>query len=230
TRVTVHVTEGGGSFGRRLFSDVAVEAAEISKKIGKPVKLSWSRTDAFRQGRTHPMSVSRIRACHRGGDVVKYEQRHVSSETDFGHGIGDIITSTAASLPVAGNQAFSQVFFLLSQSTPYHFGPTTQTLKEVPLKFKTASMRNVYSPNIVCARELVVDKLAAGMGKDPVEFRREFIKHERLRAVLNKAAEEGQWGRSLPEGVAQGIAVHAEYRANVAMLVEIDCRPGTVDR
>ncbi|OAH14512.1 isoquinoline 1-oxidoreductase subunit beta [Streptomyces jeddahensis] len=46
--LTVHVVPGGGSFGRHLFHDVAAEAAEISQKIGKPVKLSWSRTDSFR--------------------------------------------------------------------------------------------------------------------------------------------------------------------------------------
>jgi isoquinoline 1-oxidoreductase beta subunit len=68
------------------------------------------------------------------------------------------------------------------------------------------------------------------MGKDPVEFRREFLKNEHLRTVLDKAAEEGGRGRPLPKGVAQGIAVHAEYRSAVAMLVEIDCRPETVNR
>jgi isoquinoline 1-oxidoreductase beta subunit len=42
--VTVHVTQGGGSFGRHLFHDAALEAALASKAMGKPVKLSWSRT------------------------------------------------------------------------------------------------------------------------------------------------------------------------------------------
>jgi isoquinoline 1-oxidoreductase beta subunit len=103
-------------------------------------------------------------------------------------------------------------------------------LNEIPLKFNTGSMRNIYSPNVVCAQELVVDRLAAEMGKDPVAFRREFLKDKRLRAVLDKAAEAGRWGRSLPKGVAQGIGLHAEYRGAVAALVEIDCRPETVNR
>lgn len=80
--VTVHVVEGGGSFGRHLFHDVAAEAAEISQKMGKPVKLSWSRTDNFRQGRTHPMCISRVRATYALGEVLSYEQRHTSSQTD----------------------------------------------------------------------------------------------------------------------------------------------------
>ncbi|MEU6660069.1 molybdopterin cofactor-binding domain-containing protein [Streptomyces sp. NPDC046821] len=230
TAVKVHVVEGGGSFGRHLFHDVAAEAAEISQKMGKPVKLSWSRTDNFRQGRTHPMCVSRVRATYALGNVLSYEHRHTSSETDFGHGLGEMITSTAAKLPVAGNLTFAETIFQLTQSTPYNFGAVTQLLNEVPLKFNTGSMRNIYSPNVACARELIVDQLADKMGKDPVAFRREFVKEERLRAVLDKAAEAGEWGRKLPAGVAQGIALHTEYRGAVATLVEIDCRPETVNR
>ena len=54
--VTVHVTQGGGSFGRHLFADAAFEAAATSKALGKPVKLIWRRTDNFRQGRVHPIA------------------------------------------------------------------------------------------------------------------------------------------------------------------------------
>jgi isoquinoline 1-oxidoreductase subunit beta len=50
-------------------------------------------------------------------------------------------------------------------------------------------MRNIYSPNVVCAQELIVDQLAKKTGQDPVRFRRTFLKDPRLLAVLNKAAE-----------------------------------------
>jgi isoquinoline 1-oxidoreductase beta subunit len=229
-KVTVHVVPGGGSFGRHLFADVAIEAAEISQKMGKPVKLSWTRTDDFRQGRTHPMSVSRVRATHLLGNVLTYEQRHTSSETDFGHGLGEMLTNFAAELPIAGNLTFAESIFLLSQSVPYNFGVVTQLLNEIPLKFNTGSMRNIYSPNVVTAQELVVDQLAAKLRKDPLAFRREFMKDDRLEAVMNKAAEVGEWGKAMPKGTAQGMGVHAEYRGAVAMLVEIDCRPETVNR
>ncbi|GDY31542.1 isoquinoline 1-oxidoreductase subunit beta [Gandjariella thermophila] len=227
--VTVHVTQGGGSFGRKLFGDAALEAAEISHKIGKPVKLMWHRTDDFRHGRAHPMSYSRIRVNYSGANVVSYEQRHASSATDFSHGLGEILTATSAKLPV-GELGFSETVFTLSQSVPYNFGATTQTLTEVPLKFHTGSMRNVYSPNVVCARELVVDQLAAKMSQDPVAFRRSFFKDDRFRAVLDKLAQVGQWGRSMPKGTAQGVGFHHEYKSCSAVLVEIDCRPETVNR
>ncbi|WP_442818034.1 hypothetical protein [Streptomyces sp. NBC_01224] len=159
------------------------------------------------------MCVSRVRATYALGNVLSYEQRHTSSQTDFGHGLGETITSTAAKLPVAGNLTFAETIFGLTQSSPYNFGVTTQLLNEVPLKLNTGSMRNIYSPNVACARELVVDQLAARMGKDPVGFRREFLKDEQLRAVLDKAVDEDDWGRSLPPGVAQGIGPHSGYRA-----------------
>jgi isoquinoline 1-oxidoreductase beta subunit len=228
--VTVHVTEGGGSFGRHLFHDAALEAAEASQKMGKPVKLSWSRTDNFRQGRTHPMCVSRVRASYALGNVLTYEQRHTSVQTDFGHGLGDMVTATASKLPVAGGLTLSQTIFELTQSSPYNFGVTIQALNEIPLQFNTGSMRNIYSPNVVCAQELAVDQLASKMGQDPVRFRRNFLKDERLLAVLDKAAEAGDWGRAMPPRTAQGIAVHSEYQGAIAVLVEIDCTPATVSR
>jgi len=228
--VKVHVVQGGGSFGRHLFHDVAVEGAEASKKMGKPVKLSWSRTDDFRQGRTHPMCTSRVRANILLGNVVTYEQRHTSVQTDFSHGLGEMITATAASLPIAGNLTFAESIFELSQSSPYNFGVTTQLLNEVPLQFNTGSMRNIYSPNVVCAQELVVDQIANRMHLDPVVFRRQYLKNSRLLAVLNKAAQVGNWGAALPAGIAQGVGVHAEYQAAIACLVEIDCTPATVNR
>jgi isoquinoline 1-oxidoreductase beta subunit len=80
------------------------------------------------------------------------------------------------------------------------------------------------------ANELVVDQLARAMGKDPLKFRLEFIKDERVKAVLEKAAEVGNWGRKMPAGMAQGIAIHKEYKGATACLVEIDCRPATVNR
>ncbi|MHA4820479.1 molybdopterin cofactor-binding domain-containing protein, partial [Streptomyces aculeolatus] len=106
----------------------------------------------------------------------------------------------------------------------------SRLLNETDKGFNTGSMRNVYSPDVVCARELVVDRLAAKMGKDPYGFRREFLRDERARAALERVAEAGDWGRQMPDGTAQGIALHTEYHAVNAVLVEIDCRPETVGR
>ncbi|WP_042416686.1 molybdopterin cofactor-binding domain-containing protein [Streptacidiphilus anmyonensis] len=227
--VTVHVTQGGGSFGRKLFHDAALEAAEVSKAMGKPVRLMWHRTDDFRHGRTHPMSISRVRATYSLGQVLTLDQRHTSVATEFGHGLGEIITSSVAKLPVGG-LTFSETIFSLTQQTPYNFGVTTQLLTEVDNGFHTGSMRNIYSPNVRCAQELIVDRLAAAMGQDPYHFRRNFLKDPRAVAVLDKVAQVGNWGRTMAPGTAQGIAIHPEYHGFVAVLVEIDCTPATVNR
>jgi isoquinoline 1-oxidoreductase beta subunit len=220
--VTVHVTQGGGSFGRRLFFDAALEAARISKAAGRPVKLLWSRIDDTRHGRARAASHHRIRATYAAGQVLTFEHRVASVETDTRHGLGEILTSQAASLPVGGNLSFAQTIFLTTISSPYDFGVTTQALNEVPLQMHTGSWRSVYSANTRGAEEIVVDELAKALGKDPVAFRREFLKEDRFRAVLDKVATEGKWGRAMPAGHAQGIAFHAEYRSCTACLVEID--------
>ncbi|HET9720837.1 MAG TPA: molybdopterin cofactor-binding domain-containing protein [Solirubrobacteraceae bacterium] len=230
--ITVHVTQGGGSFGRHLFSDAAFEAAAISQKMGKPVKLMWHRTDNFRQGRTHPMAISKVRVQYAGKNVVGFDQSHASVATDFSMGFGEVISAMLATLPNANSDGYSQTVFNLTQQVPYNFGPVTQVLNEAYKynTFNTGSTRNIYSPDVVTATELMVDRLAAEMSVDPVAFRRSVLRDERLLAVLDQVATTGRWGRRMAAGTAQGIGLHAEYKGACASLVEIDCRRATVNR
>jgi len=230
-KVKVHVAQGGGSFGRHLFSDAAFEAAAISKKLGKPVKLMWHRTDNFRQGRVHPMVTSRVRALTLGGNVLTFDQRNTSVATDLRHGVGELLSAKLAELP-AGNFGYAQAFFNLTANVPYNFGVATQLLNEIygPDVFNTSSVRNVYSPEVTTPRELMVDQLAKAAGQDPHQYRRAFVRDSRMRAVLDKVAQVGNWGRAMAPGTAQGIGIHREYKGFAACLVEIDCRPATVNR
>jgi isoquinoline 1-oxidoreductase beta subunit len=229
--VTVNVVTGGGSFGHKLFGDAAIEAAKISRAMRKPVKLMWHRADEPRQGRTHPMATSRIRATLLAGQVLTFEQRHTSIKTDFSHGLGERLTAMASELPAGlGNLGLAESIFTLTQELPYDFGVVTQLLSEVDMGFNTGSMRNIYSPDVACANELFIDQLAKKLRQDPVAFRLAFLRHERVKACLRKVAEVGQWGRAMPAGTAQGIAVHSEYKGATAVLVEIDARPETVGR
>ena len=236
TAVTAHVMTGGGSFGRRLFHDAALEAAEASQKMGKPAKLMWHRADDCRQGRVHPMAHSKIRAVFGPEGVVGYEQHHTSVRTDFSHGFGEALSSIA-SRNTAGSLALSEDVFELTQTSPYHFGVTKQLLVETHQSmpdtlphgsFNTGSMRSVYSPSVCTAQGLLVDMLADKMGRDRLEFRHQFVKHDKFRTVLEKVGES--WSRDLPEGFGQGIALHQEHKQVMACFVEIDCRPETVNR
>ena len=230
--VTVHVTFGGGAFGRRMFSNVMVEAAQISKAVGKPVKLMWDRTAEFRWGRTHPTCISAVRASYSGDNVLTFEQRHTSVATDFTEGFGEVFTAVASKLPLQNLLEYSETVFTSTSNVPYNFGVVDQTLFEIFNydTFHTCSVRNLYSPDVNTTVELTVDKLAKAMGKDPYQFRRSFVKDPRARAVLDKAAQVGQWGRALPAGVAQGIAIHGEYHGWTACVAEIDNRPQTLKR
>lgn len=229
TSVTVHCVTGGGSFGRKVFPDAAIEAVQASKAMGVPVKLMWHRADDSRQGRVHPMATTRIRATVLAGEVLTWELRHTGVKNDFTHGFGDVLTATAPRLPVA-DLGFSETVFALTQGYHYDFGVSTQLLNEIDLGFTTGAMRNIYSPDVATAREVTVDKLAAAVGKDPYRFRQDFVREERSKAVLEKVAKQGNWGRAMPPGTAQGIAINNEYHSFSACLVEIDCRPETVNR
>jgi isoquinoline 1-oxidoreductase beta subunit len=229
--VKVHVVQGGGSFGRRLFFDAALEAAKISKAMGKPVKLMWHRADDARVGRVHPMATSKIRATYAGDNLLAFQQSHTSVETDYRHGLGEMLTAAGADLPAGvGNLGFAEGIFAMTTLLPYDFAVKSQQLVETDDRFNTGSMRNIYSPDVRTAGELVIDRIAAATGLDPYEFRRRHLSDKRALGVLEAVAAAGRWGRSMRPGTAQGIAIHVEYKGATACLVEIDCRGKTTGR
>ncbi|GLP70293.1 isoquinoline 1-oxidoreductase subunit beta [Streptomyces sp. TUS-ST3] len=219
SKVKVHVVRGGGSFGRRLNHDAAIEAALISKAAGRPVKLMWSRADDIRHGRMRPASHHRIRASHARGRVVafthvtasvseSYEGQNLSAQGNTG------ITVTPAVAPASGP--------LPSDSGLYNFGRVSGDSGSVELAMPLGAWRSVDSGTMRTAEEIVVDEVARSLGKDPIAFRRTTLRNKAVKAVLDKVADAGHWGRELPAGRAQGVAVHEEYGSCVACLVEID--------
>jgi isoquinoline 1-oxidoreductase beta subunit len=225
--VTLHVVRAGGSFGHRLFFEPAVEAAQVSKALGRPIKLMWTRNDDMRQGRMRPMSHHRVRATHLLGNVLSYQHRHATLPVDFSHGLGEALTAAGMDVLSVGT---TQTVFQLSQKVPYEFGVETQLLSEVDLPFPTGSWRSIYSGQTSTVNEVMVDEIARAMRVDPVAFRRQKLSSARLRAVVDRVASAGRWGRAMPAGTAQGVAIHEEYKSVVAFLVEIDCRNPTDPR
>ncbi|MFJ9456907.1 molybdopterin cofactor-binding domain-containing protein [Kitasatospora sp. NPDC101447] len=219
--VTVHVVRGGGSFGRRLFFDAALEAARISKAAGRPVKLMWTRNDDMRHGRMRPASHHRIRAVYGLDHVLGWEHRAAGVQTDFGHGLGEALTAAGYNLPLAGLTT-SEAFFLLTEKNPYDVGVPVQLLAEVPLELHTGSWRSVYSGTVRVSDEIVMDELARRMGQDEVAFRRARLRSAAGRTVLDTVAAKGGWGRPMPPGQAQGVGYHEENGGTAAYLVELD--------
>ncbi|MPY60600.1 xanthine dehydrogenase family protein molybdopterin-binding subunit [Streptomyces spongiae] len=231
SKVKVHVMRGGGSFGRRLNHDAAIEAALISKAARRPVKLMWSRADDIRHGRMRPASHHRIRASHARGRVVAFTHTMASvSESYEGQGLsaqgsaqGPAPVSARGGVTPAAARAAGP---LPSDSGLYNFGRVSGDYGSVELAIPLGAWRSVDSGTTRTAEEIVVDEVARALGKDPVAFRRTTLRNKAVKAVLDKVAAAGDWGRSMPDGHAQGVAVHEEYGSCVACLVEID----TTDR
>lgn len=219
--VTLHVIRGGGSFGRGLFFDAGPEAAAISKAVGRPVKLMYTRADDMKHGRMRPASFHRIRATYLLGNVLTYEHRVATPPLDLRHGFGEVITAIAGETAPFG---FSQFVFNTTQNMPYNFGVETYLLNEIALDVATSSWRSVYSGTVAVADEIMVDAIARKLGQDPMAFRLAKVSGDREKAVLNKVRTAGNWGRAMPAGTAQGVAIHEEYKGCVAVLCEIDCR------
>jgi len=220
-QVTLHVVPSGGSFGRRLFHDPLIHAAQVSQRIGKPVKLTWLREEDIKHGRTRPVSIHHVRITAQNGDISSWEHRQACSEMDLRHGFGDIISQYITEYNNAGA---CQYVFLHTQKLPYKTGYTALTLKDKAWAKPTGAFRVVYSGQVGSINEILMDEMARKLGKDEVDFRMGLLDSDRHRAVLAKCAQEGQWGRKLPDGVAQGIAMHDEYKSIVAYLMEIDVR------
>jgi isoquinoline 1-oxidoreductase beta subunit len=219
SKVKIHIPFAGGSFGHRLFGEVAVEAAEVSQASGRPVKLMWSRTDDMRRDHFRPMARCAIRASWLGTSTVSFEHNITAASTDFDHGLGDALTA-------AGVNAFpnvvSQVSFRSMVSLPYRFGITDHRLVECDFGVTTGSWRSVFSGLTTTSNEIFIDELARVRGDDEVLFRRRILDNEAAQRCLDKVVEMGDWGRSMPNGHAQGVAIHTEYRSACAYLVEID--------
>ncbi|HVW31588.1 MAG TPA: molybdopterin cofactor-binding domain-containing protein [Acidimicrobiia bacterium] len=228
-KVKAHVVPPGGGFGRRVFFDAPLEAAQISRGAGMPVRLMWHRTDDFRHGRCRPQQVHRFRAVLAGASVIGFEQKVAAVSTDFRQGLGEILTAAAASMPfdakqTIGNSSFAQGVFTTMVSSPYVFGGYKKGLTELANGQPTASYRSVPCQPARGAEEIMVDEVAAAAGIDPVAFRMSWLKDDRTKEVMQKAAELAEWGKPMPPGFAQGIGVHIEGRCHTACIVELDGR------
>lgn len=227
--VKVHVISSGGSFGRRLFWDPVQQAVQVSRLTGRPCKLLYHRADDMRHGRGRPQQYHRARATLLLGQVTAFEHRIASPRLDTRHGFGELLTAAAASAPATvqqslGNLAVEEALFKTMVSAPYNFGVNTRVLQPHPLAMNTGSYRSVHIQPTRMVEEILVDEIAKALRQDAVAFRLAHLRQERARAVLRTVAQAAGWGKAMPAGFGQGIAVHTETRSFVACCVEVDGR------
>ncbi|TMD94830.1 MAG: xanthine dehydrogenase family protein molybdopterin-binding subunit [Chloroflexi bacterium] len=222
-QVVIHIGPRGGAFGRWLFHDAVFQSAQISKLAGMPVKFMLMREEDIKSGRTRPVSLHHLRATIKGGQVATFEHRMACPEMDLRHGLGDIVSHQVVTY---NNNGAGLWFFECAGSgnVPYNFGVKAVTLQQHVLAVPNGAWRVVYSGQVCSANEILVDELARLLGKDEYQFRREYLMEDKQRRVLDMVAHEGQWGRPLPAGVAQGLGFHQEYHSLCAYLMEVDTR------
>jgi len=233
--VTVNVTLLGGGFGRKSKCDFALEAALLSKAIGAPVKVQWTREDDVRHDFLHTVSVERIEAGLDGnGKVIAWRHRSVAPS------IGS--TFAADTLHEA---AFELGMGLIDM--PFEIANVQCENPEAAAHTRIGWFRSVSNIPRAFAVQSMVGELAHATGRDQKDMLLELIGSPRivslasvkdpwnygepydsypidtarLRRVVEVVADKGGWGRTVPKGHGLGIAVHRSFVSYIATIVEV---------
>jgi len=210
-KVQIHTTFLGGGFGRRARVDFISEAIEVSKAVGVPVKLTWTREDDTQQDFYRPASYTTFAAgLDAQGWPVAWNARVVCPSFS---GLRDGVDRT-------GVEGIPEVYEVPNMHVEYH-PPDVG----IPVSF----WRSVgYSQNTFFT-ESFIDEMAAASGKDPLEFRRRLLaKQPRLLGVLNLAAEKIGWNTPPPAGRFRGIGLSPNVGSFEAQIAEISVNQGKV--
>lgn len=215
-KVKVNTTLLGGGFGRRIGLDYVMDAVLLSKSVGKPVKVVWTREDDMQHDYYRPATYNKMSAgIDANGKPVFWHHRLVNPS----------IMAPLAPIIFGFELPPTQVddSSVEGASTlPYDF-PNLQVdwiRKDtgIPVGF----WRSVGSSHTAFSTECFLDEVAFVAKKDPFEFRRSLLeKHPRHKATLELAATKAGWGKPLAKGVFQGIAVHESFGSYVAQVAEI---------
>ena len=231
--VIVHPTLLGGGFGRRLAPDSVLEAVQIAREFDRPVQLLWSREDDTQGGYYRPINHNTMKAAlDADGRPVAWRHHHVSPPllADWDPFVASAMPDW---IPKATRQVFANSVYGLGQSgsipelialegaePPYEIENTRLEYTPVRTPIPVCSWRSVGESYNGFVVESFVDELAHRAERDPFEYRRELVDDTRLKAVLERAAEEGDWGASTRDGFGRGIAACIPFGTRVAEVVE----------
>jgi isoquinoline 1-oxidoreductase len=191
--IRVIMPDTGSGYGGKHTGEAALEAARLARSAGKPVKLVWTREEEFTWAYFRPAGVIDVRS------AVDKNGRLTAWEF---HNYN------------SGTSAINTLYEVPNRKIEFH---------PVDAPLKSGSYRGLAGTANHFARECHMDELAALAGVEPLEFRLRNLKDERLRAVLQAAADRFGWGKS--KG-SFGIAGGFEKGSYVATCVEVRVEPG----
>ena len=213
-QIAIGMSRMGGGFGRRLYGDFVLEAAEISAKAGNvPVQLIYTREDDMTAGIYRPAVKYKFRAGIKDGKMVAF---HLT-----GAGMG------------GGNFTRQDNF---PAGCVEHYLVESHALES---DVTTGAWRAPITNFLACAEQSFVDEVAHELGKDPIDFRLEVIERgvtdpvgemayyepAKLKQVIEVAREKGNWGKA-PGGVSQGFSAYYSHNTYVAEVAEVELEAG----
>ncbi|HVE78466.1 MAG TPA: molybdopterin cofactor-binding domain-containing protein [Gemmatimonadaceae bacterium] len=229
--ITVHVHRSGGGFGRRLMSDAAAEAAFLSKAVGAPVQVVWTREDDLRHDYYRPSGCHRLRAALDARGALVAWTHHLANTSRY--------QFARRTDPPEASELYRDDFpaWLVANFRLEHSAVTTA----IP----TGAWRATLHSSNAFAVQSFVDEVAHATGADPLAFRLALLgpprdipyadhggpvfSTARMAGVLRLAAERAGWGSPPPAGRAHGIAGHFTFGSYAAVVAEVSAdRDGRV--
>jgi isoquinoline 1-oxidoreductase beta subunit len=207
--VRVHVTLLGGGFGRRAMPDFALEAVQLSKAAGAPVKVVWTREDDFQHDFYRPASHHHLRAAlDERGHLVGWTHR-VAAPSILAYNFPELFRGEDGQLTEGADVLYGVPNVELDHAV-------------APAAVPVGWWRSVFHSQNAFVNECFLDEIARATAQDPLALRRSLLEPApRLKHVLELAAERAGWGAPLPKGSSRGLASHASFGSFVAQVAEV---------
>lgn len=241
-RVKVHVLLSGGGFGRRAIGDVCAQAAVIAKRVGRPIKLTWTRESDMTQAFYRPVyAVQMSGAATADGRPAALSANCLSQSITLSS--GDLIGAALPGIPAAlqrmvvgaltamvGSNSFPDMFSTEGlATTPYTFGDFRVGAAPVQNKLPVCSWRSVGNSVTGFVMESFVDELAHAAKQDPFAFRRAILpKTGKQARVLDALEQLSNWHAPPRPGIGRGMARHFAFETEVGEVAEVELVDGRI--
>jgi CO/xanthine dehydrogenase Mo-binding subunit len=239
-KVRVFFKDGAGSYGRSDADEAAFEAAVLSREVGRPVRVQWSRAEGMAWDPKSPAAVVTLKAgLDAAGNVSAWYFRAKGFSGWDVKWIADGPEQTLAGQQLGHKKWNMHNFDVPTESYAFpnacSFWQTIMPLQEQVSPLRAAHLRAPQEFQTRFAQESFIDEVAAATGQDPIAFRLKHVKNEREVAVLKAVAEKAGWGpadwtpRRDPGGVqrGRGMSMLAAYGSFIAVVADVEVNRAT---